>query len=58
MVTGEQIMCPRCENPLESSDNMYYWRGRRFKGLVCKKCKALYDDPSDSFQDYVEHHRD
>ena len=51
-------MCPRCENPLESSDNMYYWRGRRFKGLVCKKCKALYDDPSDSFQDYVEHHRD
>lgn len=32
---------------------MVYWRGRFFHGLVCVPCNALWDDPSDSFEQHV-----
>ena len=32
---------------------MFYWRGRCFSGLVAPLSNALYDDPEDSFCEYV-----
>lgn len=38
---------------LEVWPNMFYWRGRSFSGLVNPETKALYDNPEDSFMEYV-----
>jgi hypothetical protein len=43
----------KCGTEMESRNDMFYYRGRYFPGLVCVKCNALYDDPSDSFHLYV-----
>jgi len=50
-------LCPRCKTPMVSRDKSFYWRGRHFKGLVCDTCKSLYDDPTDSFLEYVRSQR-
>lgn len=43
--------CPKCGEPMERRPAMFYWRGTYFHGLV--HCNALWDDPSDSFEEYV-----
>ena len=42
-----------CCEELVSKDNMFYFRGKYMAGLVCKKCNALYDNPDNSFLEYV-----
>lgn len=45
--------CPKCNDPMEATPGTFYWRGRYFAGLVCKRCNALYDNPKDSFFAFV-----
>ena len=45
--------CKKCGAALERRANMFYWRGRFFHGLVCTPCNALWDDPTDSFEQHV-----
>lgn len=40
-------------NALERRQNMFYWQGRSFPGLVDPEQNALYDDPEDSFNEHV-----
>lgn len=40
-------------NILERRENMFYWRGRYFHGLVDVKENSLYDDPMDSFNEHL-----
>lgn len=46
-------ICKKCGTALERRPNMFYWRGRFFHGLVCTPCNALWDDPTDSFEQHV-----
>lgn len=39
---------------IEVRPNMFYWRGRWFSGLVDIENNALYDNPDDSFLEYVK----
>ena len=50
---GGTYICVKTGNALERKANMFFWRGRYFHGLVDVKENALYDDPTDSFADYV-----
>lgn len=45
--------CPKCNQELTREPGMFHWRGRDFYGLVCRACKSLWDDPTDSFEEYV-----
>ena len=45
--------CDKCGGTLERRPNMFYWRGCFFHGLVCVPCNALWDDPTDSFEQHV-----
>ena len=45
--------CTKCGTAMERRPNMFYWRGRFFHGLVCVPCNALWDDPTDSFEQHV-----
>jgi len=38
---------------LEVREKMFYWRGRWFTGLVDPETNALFDNPDDSFMNYV-----
>ena len=49
----EAPQCKKCTGKLVVKENMFYWRGRYFTGLVCETCNALWDNPEDSFEDYV-----
>ena len=46
-------ICKKCGTALERRPNMFYWRGQFFHGLVCPPCNALWDDPTDSFEQHV-----
>jgi DNA-directed RNA polymerase subunit M/transcription elongation factor TFIIS len=46
--------CPKCNNKMIVKDAMFFWRGKYLSGLVCETCNALYDNPNDSFMDYVK----
>lgn len=43
----------RKKGQLEVRRNMFYWRGKWFSGLVDPDTNALYDNPDDSFLEYV-----
>ena len=49
----ESPKCKACSAQLFRVAKMFHWRGRDFHGLVCATCKALYDDPTDSFAQHV-----
>ena len=38
---------------IEVRENMFYWRGLWFSGLVDTETNALYDNPDDSFLKHV-----
>jgi len=46
--------CKTCNTKLVVKERMFHWRGKDFSGLVCEPCNALYDNPEDSFEDYVK----
>jgi len=46
--------CSKCKKELVVKDAMFFWRGHYFTGLVCEECKALYDNPDDSFLAHVK----
>lgn len=46
--------CKTCDSKLVVKENMFFYRGRFFTGLVCEPCNALYDNPEDSFWEYVK----
>ena len=50
------MKCTKCDGPLVVEQQKFHWRGKWFSGLVCKPCKALWDDPNDSFHGYVAKH--
>jgi len=43
--------CPKCGKQMERRAAQFFWRGTYFNGLVC--CNSLWDDPTDSFEEYV-----
>ena len=45
--------CPKCGGALVATPGTFYWRGQSFAGLVCEPCRALYDNPDDSFFEHV-----
>jgi len=47
----------QCGEELKVKDSMFYWRGVSFSGLVCEKCNSLFDNPEDSFMQYVEENK-
>lgn len=49
----ENLTLTICDHPKERRQNMFYWRGRYFRGLVCPICNSLWDDPADSFMAHV-----
>lgn len=46
--------CPKCQSEMILKENMFFWRGKYLSGLVCEKCNALYDNPKESFIEYVK----
>lgn len=42
---------PKCGTAVVRKEGMFALPGHgRFSGLVCETCKALWNDPSDSFE--------
>lgn len=39
----QEKICEKCKNSLIEKENMFYWRGKYFNGLVCEGCKSLWD---------------
>lgn len=50
---GKKYKSVKTGEVLEVLKNKMCWRGRYFSGLVDVKNHALYDNPEDSFADYV-----
>ena len=46
--------CPKCQSEMILKENMFFWREKYLSGLVCEKCNALYDNPKESFIEYVK----
>jgi len=49
----QQGVCKSCKGPLVVKPNMFYYRGRYFKGWVCEPRNALYNIPSEGFFEWV-----
>lgn len=47
--------CPKCQWDKEMivKEGAFFWRGKYFSGLVCETCNSLYDNPNDSFMEYI-----
>jgi hypothetical protein len=50
---SDPTICKKCGSLMERRPNMFHWRGRFFHVLVCFPCNALWDDPTDSFEQHV-----
>lgn len=50
---SDALICKKCGDTMERRPNMFHWRDRFFHGLVCVPCNALWDDPTDSFEQHV-----
>lgn len=48
-----QYIAAKSKNVLVYKENMFYWRGDWFPGLVDEENNALYDHPDDSFNKRV-----
>jgi len=46
--------CKKCGDVLKIRNEMFHYGIRSFTGLVCQGCKALWDNPDDSFFDYLK----
>jgi len=38
-----------CPDKVVKRENMFFWRGRFYSGLVCPEHNSLWDNPEDSF---------
>lgn len=45
--------CPKCNKEMKVQQGMFHYRGTSMSGLVCVYCNALYDNPEDSFKEYL-----
>lgn len=41
-MTSNTKDCPKCEQPMERREGMFYWRGDYKPGWVCVSCNALW----------------
>lgn len=50
----KQIIHKKCGQEMVVKPNMFYLRGHFYSGLVCEKCNALFGNPDDSFEEYIQ----
>jgi hypothetical protein len=42
-----------CDNKLVVKQNMFFWKGKYFSGLVCEEHNSLFENPEDSLMDHI-----
>jgi hypothetical protein len=42
-----------CDDKLVVKQNMFFWKGKYFSGLVCEEHNSLFENPEDSLMDHI-----